>query len=268
VRKWRAVVELFKSQGSETAITAIEDIRREALERRHWETLRSIDLYRAVVLKDVQLFWRVYFSSPYEEFRKRMLSLWGSELSVPAQFCLSFGAESPAPKRRFDLLAGEESNGKATLKVGQAQHRLFTLLVQDGYRPVSVGTIFHKIFPDEYFDASTSSNRVHHVVLRLRHWFEENQIPLKVEEESGSYRLEGVGEYEILLGVSQPQSATESRLATLRGEFGNKPFTANEASEFLKVSLSSVKRILRAAVESDEVEKQGAGKNTSYCFRA
>ncbi|MBI1861554.1 MAG: hypothetical protein HYR96_11615 [Deltaproteobacteria bacterium] len=68
-RKWRAVLALMQAPNKEASRSGLENVRREARERRHWETLRDCDYFEAIARRDGALGARLYFGTPYVAYR-------------------------------------------------------------------------------------------------------------------------------------------------------------------------------------------------------
>lgn len=268
VRKCRALAHVWKANGDKKALVQLRNIRREALEIKHWETIRDCDRVEGTVAKDSKLLQAVYFGTPFQSFRQNLVKECSWHFEVPNFFDWHIGGGRKA-EVTFDLLTARAVNGKKALKLGKQQHRLLVILSQDFYRPFSTATLFGKLYPDEYFNLVHSPVRVRQAVKRLREWFKESKIPLSVEEANGTYRLCGAQGVAIRIPLKQAKKLDkhEVRMQKLRAALSGKVFSINEASEVLEVCPRNALRILDIAIRDGEIEKTGKTSTTRYAFR-
>jgi tetratricopeptide (TPR) repeat protein len=264
VSKWLAIAELLNEGPKEHLVKNLKDIRQQALERHHWESVRECDLFLAKSTGDKELFLQLYFGTPFESYRKRMLTLVQPDYEIPRTLVRQLG-EGPS-ELTFDLIKGQlDSDPTKKIKLGGLVHRLFVCLGQDSYKPIRIPAIGRFLFPEEYYDPQITSHKVHQIIGRLREWFEENEIPLQVQQYSGHYSLKATKPIGLrILSGSSKEPADLSPIHALEDNFGESDFSATEAASALKVSLSTVHRLLRKGVKGGEVDKIGQGKNSRY----
>lgn len=260
VQKWKAIAESLKA-GRPTE--ELREVLLNAQAIKHWETVRDCDLYIARLEGDSGRFTHLYFGTPYESFRKRILTFAGPNFEVAGTYVCSL---MPNPSSVFELSSGRVSGAKkGSLPIGQALHRFMILLCRDLYRPLPVLSAFGLLFPDEYTSLETSANRVHQVVKRCREWIGENGLDFQIHEESGAYRLVlGTGVGIALPSELLPLDTNELACRLLEKQLGFERFEIHHASQVLSYSNSSTQRILRWANENGRVEKIGKGSRTAY----
>ena len=265
VRKWEAILELCRSHGSASSLAALGAVRREALEWRNWECLRSCDLYEAIVTGNDKLFHRVYFGTPFDSFRKWMRFEVADSAEPPQELVWHPGPAEPSPVT-IDLLTGEiEGESSGRLKRGQLNHRLLVALARDFYRPLRLASLHALLYPNEYFNPVTSPIRIHQAMHGLRHWLETSGVPLTLEESSGAYRLVGGAGLKVPMANGAEDKLTVP-LGALRRQFAGKAFSMREVIECLKLPRRSVLRILQGAHGAGELVRTGAGAQTRYLF--
>lgn len=171
IEKWLVVADAMENNRPEE----LERFREKALALKHWETLRDLDYVRAKM--DPSSSWAewVYFGTPHAGFRERLQSV-----RIFPESC--WIARDSQIRVKWDPWFVPQSEGEIV-------HRFVVSLLSDFYRPARVGEIFSSLFPDQYFDVEVSPNRIHQIASRARAWLTEREIPVRLEEEAGSYSL-------------------------------------------------------------------------------
>lgn len=265
VKKWRMVLELASEKDSPNGKAANEALRREALKRKDWETVRDCDRALAIWAKDMSAAERVLFGTPFEAYRKRLLLSLGEKFRPSAHFDRKLGPPGSAPV--MVLATGEIEGAPGSVKVGQAVHRLLSAVASDHYRPLPLVGIFSAVYPGESYHPITSPMRVHRVIQRFRAWAKETNLPLEIEYHSEGYSL------------------TADRPLVLRQELGNaspsrekvwvdkvrelsraQPFTRAEVETWLGISQTSAHRFLKQASEDGYFQPKGAGNAKKYIW--
>lgn len=261
VRKWWAIWEFQMERGSESSLKSLRTIRREALQREHWESVRACDRSEAVVRKDQELFLHVYFGTPYESFRRQFLHDFKTAVSLPDSFLWNLKGKAHA-NAVIDLT----QYAPGALKPGQLLHRLLTLLSSDFYRPFTLAEIHSALHPKEYFNPTTAAHRVHQAIKRLRGWAKDSHVPLRIDEHRGSYRLNTADPCAIRVNRISTPNPSSVFLVTLKKAWGARVFSTAQAAEELRLSYSSAQRCLTDAVKRGELVKAGGGSSTRYHF--
>lgn len=266
VRKWMAILALLRD-GDAAAKSLIARVRDEALARRHWETVRECDFHSAIVAHDDRLAVHLYFGTPFESYRRRIVAERGGKLDLPDRYPWALGDATPGMKRvDLDHLLGEAIPGDEPLKVGQAMHRLLATLASDFYRPRRIATLHAELYPREYFNPLSSPNRVHRVVHRLKRWLRRGRSPLVVVEENGMYRLHGMRPCRLVVPRGRTNARSEHLLSRLAERATARPFSVGEAKAWLGVSERSAQRLLLGAVRDGALVREGAAAATRYRF--
>lgn len=185
VKKWNGIIRLYEYKNRKQVTSLLNPIRKKALQLKHWETLRDCDFHEMVVTQSRPLFDRLHFGTPYESYRKRLRQI-NHSFDIPPYYDWVLNHKKGKPKR-LDLFSSGAQK-RFGLKAGQQHFRLLSVLVSDFYRPFRVLQIYGQLFPDEYFNIS-STNRIHQTIKRLREHLSQKQIPLSIEEIQGFYKL-------------------------------------------------------------------------------
>lgn len=272
IRKMRATISLQSGRSKAEAMAEMEGIRYEAVELKHWETVRDCDYHLGLAGKDPLRLNLVYFGTPYTTYKKEVLRAAGGYFKPAARFSWNpFSPLQEAP-RRFDLENGSEIDGPARLEAGGILHRFLIALASDFFRPQYVGAMFSAVYTGERFDPNTSPARISRLVSRLRDWFKENEIPLGIETAELTYRLYGMAPFILMVrsDVRLPESKTDLQRAdaikSLREQWPYQSFSSKEAAEFLNVSARTAQSYLTWAAENKKIRATGAGRAKRYHF--
>lgn len=263
IRKWIAITEAFKTKGNPSSLEKLVEMRNEAIERRHWETVRDIDYHQAVLFQDHELFTRLYFGTPYSGFRKRLVARFPN-VAIEEPYTWNLGKKPKGLRQVLDLIGDEDD----ALKAGQAMHRLYTVLLSDHYRPFGQATLFDKIFPGEFYNEAMARQRVFQVIKRLRQHFKKAKVPLLIEEVEGEYRLSSNKPVAVLIreqSRASRLSAKEHRLNSIREKVGEE-FTVVSSMKILRLSRTAVTIMVEEALRTGIIEKIGEGRQTRYRF--
>jgi len=268
LRKWRAVLEMSQAANPVTKTGAIERVRNEALERRHWETVRDCDFHLAVCLKNPALAIHLIYGTPFASFRDHLTKLFGETLEMPPVYTLELG---PSDKEEavfsMDLQTGVMGKKRTKLKVGQLPHRLLRTLASDFYRPFRGAQIHSALFPDEYFNPNSSPQRIRQLIARLRATLVKEKTPLEIIESEGAYRLRATRATRLRLPTRAALSSIGLWVEGLRRAVdGKKTFTAAEVSDALATNLWTVRLALKNAKREGFLRQEGKGPASRYLF--
>jgi len=268
LRKWRAVLEMSQAANPTVKTAAIERVRNEALERRHWETVRDCDFHLAVCLKKPALAIHLIYGTPFASFREHLTKIFSETLEMPPAYTLELGTvEKEGSVYSLDLQTGVMGKKRAKLKVGQLPHRLLRTLASDFYRPFRGAQIHSALFPDEYFNPNSSPQRVRQLIARLRATLSENKTPLEIIESEGAYRLRATSATRLRIPNRAPLSSVGLWVERLRQAFeGRESFTAAEVSAALETNLWTVRLALKNAKREGFLRQVGKGPASGYLF--
>jgi tetratricopeptide (TPR) repeat protein len=262
VLKWRSVLNL--SRNPRRGVADFEKFKLLAEEKKHWETVRECDTFRAVVCNERDLFLKVYFGTPYLSYRERLRRDFKDSIEIPDSLALAIPSMNArtAATEKLDLLR----NGG--LKSGQLKHRLLKAMISDFYRPARVAHLFSDLYTDERFELVGSRARVHVAMQELRNWFRKKRLPLRIVETQGEFRLtSSVSGLQLIVPSPQWwQQNPDNRLARARVHAGTDVFSAEEFARWLKIPRRTAFEILSNSLSNGLVKKTGAGPTTRYQF--
>lgn len=252
LRKWRTILKL-KAGDSES----LAALRQEARVRRNYETLRDLDYHEALVSNSRELWTKLYFGTPYDSYRKRILkSVELTTLPKTYHWISEFETAPTVRPRRFIDPTGD-------LKPGQVLHRLYEALCSDFYKPQSAVALFTKVFPGEIYNPLTAPNRVHQALKRLR-------VKVGVREFGGVFYLDPGPKKGLKIRCLQETTLPRS-LELVRQfvseKFGRIPFQARDLAGHLALGRSSRAELLAELVSRGHLLKLGSGPRTRYQLR-
>lgn len=266
VRKWRAILAVRRAPKDPRAAEALARVRAEAVERRHWETVRECDRYRAIATGDRARLTRLYYGTPFAEYRERLIADFGKAFEPRESYVWKLG---PGSTSVLDLLSGDADGGGRGLKPGSAPYRLLHVMVSDFYRPFRLVELYARTFPGEYYNPETSPWRVHQAVKELRARLSRLRLPLEVVVTGGDLRLEsrkGCGIRVPRPCADEAPSRERFMLARLRGEVPGQDFSLTDASQVLGISSRSTLRVLSQGMRQGTVVRIGSRAFTRYRF--
>jgi hypothetical protein len=261
VTKWTAILHFLRSGASPIALRRLEQVQEQARRLQHWETVRDCDRVIATSCQDSSLLTHVYFGTPYASLRRHLLDEYGQTVALPSSYVWQLDARRAADVT-LDAFLGEGPKHRR-LKSGQLLHRLLKTLTSDFYRPVRVASAHFQLYPDDYFNPVSSPARVHEAVRRLRHWFQNERMPLTIDELGGFYRLRALGPCAVRV---QREVVEPPWVARLRAQWGEKSFSAPDAEKTLRMTGRSVRRLLKEGLERGFLTRQGNGPATRYAL--
>lgn len=266
IRKWKAVIELYANPKDRAAIEGVRKVREDAVVRRHWETIRNCDYHLAVATKDEDLFYKVYFGTPFSSLKERLREEFGSAPKLPQIY--EWELEKGGKATSLALLSAQNiTPGVRGLKPGSLNQRLLGILLTDFYRPIRVASLHGLLYKGDYFNPVSSPGRVHQAVKRLKQWLSNRRLPVKVVAHHGAYSLAAIHPCKILIPRERRAvGRTDHHLTSLRTLMPNTGFTAKQAAAALKLNIWTTIRILTQGVEAGALQRTGKANRTRYTF--
>jgi tetratricopeptide (TPR) repeat protein len=242
----------------ENSVKPLTDLRKLAVQRKHWECVRDADLFLLKVQPDQDQLDHLVFGTPKAAFRRRIETL--VEIAPSSSYVLG-SQKGP----QLNLQTGRVS-GIDNLPLGKKIHQVISALNRDFYVPTSVGTLFHELYPDEYFDIDTSPFRIRQAILRTREWLQKNNIPAVIQQAQGTYRFLITGDFGIHVELEQQAvNPTVVRWRQLKERFApGLSFRSEEACYQMGWSRTTFRRLAEWACQNGELSRSGVGKATLY----
>lgn len=267
VEKWTTLCLLFKNPSAENQFR-LRQLRAQAIELSHPETLRECDLFEAVTNRDEALVKKVLFGTPSDHYRLRARTLFGKQLAVRGKFNWSLPKTYTSASNKSQVFMFDPNltyEGEALYEKPQLLG-LFEALTFDFYKPLHLGGLFKCIYPTEQFNPFSSPARVMKLLKRLDGWFEARSIPLRVDFKKSEFSLKAVADVQIVVDRTKKDTFLEGPWFGIRRAFQGRTFTTAKVSEVTGLSLASAQRLVREAVDHGHVISVGKGRNTCYRF--
>lgn len=269
VRKWDVIARRPDPSSDASVITKwkkeMGELRQKAKTINHIETIRDIDFHLGEF--NSPLIQRVFFGTPYSSFREKIIEVYNPKLR--SEYWLHIDSNSEARKVEFDYLQYKD------LKIGSVVLKVLKALTFDFYKRQNKYTLFELIFPNDYLDPSSSFNKIHQALSRTREWLKKHKVPLEIHEENEEYFFVGHVSIKIYLNdrVKEIKKVKDEgfffELDMIKNKYENKIFHIQDAMILLGHSnLRKTQRLLKKALELEELHREGSGKKTVYFFTA
>ena len=144
IRKQELILQVYSQLGVQNKLS-LANLRNEAVRRKHYESIRDIDLHLAIINRNEVLLNKVYWGSQSIFYKKRVLKL-------AEKFNLNVNTDFFKFKKNkghcFDIMSGEMhgANLAEYVKPHQALHRLLTALFSETYKPIRLLDLFDQVF--------------------------------------------------------------------------------------------------------------------------
>lgn len=262
IQKWKAILALKEGRGTHL----LSRVRESAFNIKDWETLRDCDFHQANFTRDLRRAKKVYFGTPFPDYRMRALKTWGDSLLSRSYFDW---APIKIPQGEYDTIHDSQV---LQAKPGQIVHRLFKILVSDFYKPYTLARIHSDLFPNRHFNPHSSPTLIHQAIRRLKIQLKHSSAPIQIVEKNGFYSTQVTKpcKIRVMLPVSNNAEAIEIRLSavvdTLQQHFGRRKwgFSRRDAEKVLDISARSVNVYLTRACEMGWVTAQGNVRGRRY----
>jgi tetratricopeptide (TPR) repeat protein len=225
----------------------------------HWETLRDLDYQVADLTGNQELLTKVYFGTPFDSYKSRLVKRMGS-LTLPNFYIWKSVKHGPETRVLDSFL---EVGMK--LGLGQTEHRLFLLLLSDQYRPFSVEKLFDELHREDLYDPFSSKNRMHTLIKSLRKQLVDFEIPMNISSTIMGYRVrpDEKSAFQIYPKMSFV-SGNDFYLTLIQYAFGAKYFKRGEFETYFNFSSAQGHRRLKELVDNGVLEMAGKSSSTRY----
>lgn len=263
--KWMTYLDVLQGRAGPEKLL---DLSLEAFKNNHWEVARDLEARVAVFFKNPIFLKRVLYATPWSAYRKRILERFGQAVDISHSFdyWLNPANEKYITGDRYRLSVISGDMGEGTFKKGLSHFRLIRSLASDLYRPHRIGSLFNSLFPDEYYNPLVSPNRIHQAIRGARSIIADSNLPLKISEINGAYRLDPLEPLIVELPYVQMSGKADLSLEPLH-KLGERKFDVQTAAEILAISQKSAQRLLARAVSEGKLFREGAGRGTRYYFK-
>ncbi|MCM2281645.1 MAG: hypothetical protein NDI61_07345 [Bdellovibrionaceae bacterium] len=283
VIKWRRLAKCLMQPQSETALAEALKFRELSVSQGYWEIVRSMDLYVALIRRSEPAMREVLWGTPYMSFRKHAERLWGGPIYLGDRSEVSIFERTDEHKNdreirgegAHDLRQGPTFLDPHDLLEESARHlarhplcsRAFSILCQDRYQSVRLGTLYSELYPGERLDPFQMRARVYNVLVRLRALFRAEEWPLAIDVRANEVRLAALKPNVAVITRRRLKMSTQDDfLRAARAEFAGRSFTAASLAERTGMSKSYCLRALNEARKRGVIEVQGERRGCRYRF--
>lgn len=251
VNKWKEIIKLKIEGPDKYNPLLFKRIRDRATAIQDWETLRHCDLAWAIATHDTDLLLRVYWGSLFPDYKKHVLFLFQDRVKIAPKFNWIFGSGN-LDNPQLDLV---ELAPTRTLR------KLFYFLTRDFYRPLRVTELIDFIYSDEFYNQTTSPQKLHRLIARARIWLKDSQLPFKIDSHLNAFKLESLTDCSLLL---KNEFTEESPTIEIPAEFTERTFSSQEWAKTHRVSNRTARRQLLHLLEKGLLSKISFGSQTRY----
>jgi hypothetical protein len=209
------------------------------------------------------VFQRLYIGTPYVGYRKQLAREFQGKYKLPEQLIYQTSME---PKECLDLETLELQSGwSPKFSVGQDLHLLLLALFRDLYRPVKMGEIFARVYPDEFFNPFSSPDRVYQLIKRLRKDLKSSGIKISIASGKVGYQASLADSLSLLLHSDYEACSRWGQLwkrFVALGWLGE--FSANQVRQELDLPHMTTYRFLEWCIQNGHLQRVGSGPRTRY----
>ncbi len=253
VEYWKVICNYSLNPTKKEAINNFQQLRKKSVERGFWSVVRECDFQRALIEGDQNLFLKVYFGTPFSNYRKKMAFRF-PQVVIPEVYFWNPTQVKTKKDNIFRVNEGHDLVSGAKLKKGQLSHRLIQSLTSDFYIPFQTESLFGYVFPDEHYNPISCYKKTANAINRLQSWFTRNSIPIQIRFKDGGYRIYLNDPYllEVKIQTFEERKTydTKSEIQRLLASGGK---TSKEISSHLDVPLRTVSRYLSELVDDNKV---------------
>lgn len=265
INKWNLLAEIKNNKGDKNLILKAVAMREQAQTLQYWEIARDIDFHLGIWNRNRSILTHLYFGTPFESYKKRILQQSEVELPISYEWRLN---QKMRPKSVLNLDTGRMSADSDFQLLGNEEVsdqvlKLLRALSLDFYRPTRISSIVDILYKGEYFDPFTTPNRVYQVVWRFKKELLNLKIPLQVIDNEG-YLLTSTSSFG--LSVVENYEPQRTDLERLQNQFKNTYFSSQQAVDFLNKSKRSIQLVLTEAVRDNTLIREGKSRSIRYKF--
>lgn len=197
IKKWLAIVGLLKDGMTDSNVAKLLKVRMHAEKRRHWETIRSLDLHEAIAKKSEPEFLRVLFGTPFLSYRTRIIEDFPGKLNLSVPMTVSLRRNEKA-KYVLDLERGVLSQSADQFQMGEERRcldpqgleaQVLKELSKDIFRPMSLSLLYNRLHPSMNYQPGMN-DIVKKILQTTQAQLTEQKIPLKISHSSGFVSIE------------------------------------------------------------------------------
>lgn len=254
INRWENITHYYKS-GEKKYIARLKKDMAWFKEQDHPNIVRSLNYYIGLFTKNEKTLKYIYFGSPYEQFKKKIIQNFPNFDTTQDNF---FTPDNLKTTKNTPLVKLQE------LEMPPLLQRFFALLCSDFFESFSLFKIQQNIFPDEFYNPLTTPKKIYALKGRLNQLFLEQELPLEVIVKRGNFKLHFAGPLRILVpselnSVYKPKSEIDQAKEKLPEQF-----KTGQLIEVLGLSKRACLYLIKDWLEDGLLIKEGSGRSVLY----
>lgn len=268
VKKWQIIAQLMLGQMKlNDVITQSEELKQQAFKYKVWELFRDLDLYLAIGLNDKKKLKIVLDSTPVPTFKQR------AERIAEKKFPTSIQKNIRCPSTFYKEQVQSNKNEVLILKIEEIEPiiksktlwRCFLVLIQDGYKPVSLGRMHSELFPNTYFDPYSTERKIQSIISRLKRCLKTLNLPLTIQTKDHEFYLTLNRNFESI-EINRDDFQIYPKLELFRRKIKGRTFSAKDAEREIELSRDQVLALLKNWENKKMLIAIGRGPSRRYMF--
>ncbi len=259
IDKWKLILRMMKSADSSWH-KSYEEFRNRCLREQAHETVRELDLYRALACRDEKLLLHVYHGTKFEAYRKKIKSLADFVQTIPRHVVLHLGQSTNDSPDQLDLKNGELITETGAWRPKGLQLTLLKILFSDIYRPIQLGEVLRQMYPDEHLNPFTSPQKAFQVLLGLQKNLKSRKAHFTVRKKKDSLFFELHGPLILILQKRKAPPLPDALQAFGQTWDRSRIFKAADLADSQGLSLETAYRVIAKAVALGVLKRRGQGR--------
>lgn len=264
VEKWKILSRAYRGKATDENFARLRELARQ---NENWDLLREADFHEGISKRDTNLLSRVYYGTPFLNYRNKLLQFSKDFFEVPDQFSY---ADSPKTfsATPFNLLSCTFADVDSSVTRGQKLHMFLVKLLSDFYRPSLNGAIFDFLYPGEFFDPLIAKRRIANIYIRIREFFKEQLPSWQLVESEKSYRI--LPGSDVAVQIEKPlltfryEGPDQFELYYFQIRSGKKSFHKQDLKDHNHLKETQVKEVLQWGVQNERLQKTTNGRQVLY----
>lgn len=288
IKKWKIVTNMLKEKNGlsierkreeahydSEIINQISQLSTYAFRHKYYEEYRDCEFFHAWYTNDELKMSALYYCTSFLGFRKK-IKFHLKKFTPKAEwkyYPSYFNQQESLDLVKVDQNSFEidcEINFKHLyFKLSTLERRLLLCLIQDIYRPSSMGRIFSNVyFEEQFFNPYSTPNRIRRLVNLLNKKFQKLNLPLVVKSFSGGYQVCSISKCEIMISSEIFTNSKFQQRAYLDLAFSDDSKSWKNLKSLAKNlgwSISKTQRWIQDMIQIGTVRSRGSFKDKQYC---
>lgn len=258
VKKWRLIIDGIESNNS----NGLRQMQ-EAEKNKNSEIFRDLDYYIFKIDQNLNLGIKLLCGTPFSIYRNRIYPLIPPN-TLARDYLFS---EHFFPTNNIKTIG--DPLGLDLFKTGSLIPSVLLAITEDFYRGIRVGSLFAKLYPDEYFNPYSSPAKIHQLVNRTNLLLRDLRWPIKIFHQ-GQYYHSNItsSEFGLKLKVDRPViNPAHLRFFAFKEKLGKAKFTSKEMSHLMQITPSAANKLITQWNQNAWVDHFGEGIHRTYYFK-